>query len=264
MTNLSDALISSRQVSAVVRTGVVTNWTPTYVQVNVGGSEVSAAFLDWYQPPIVGDLVAVIRQDASWLVLGRYAGAGENLVENPSFEDTAPAAGVPAPWYQFTLMTGAAPPSATVSVVADADSPQQGQVVALANTGLTAQDVLLTSSPISVNPGEQYFLSTYVAASGFVPGGSVTTPPHHAQLLAVFFADEVETFPSATMSDDYIMIERQLNVREAPPYSFLSGGMTVPSTVPAGSVMRVGLRAELQATSIYSIRFDSVMARRII
>jgi hypothetical protein len=266
-TNLTDALISARQTSAIVRTGIVTDWDPTFVQVNVGGSEIIAAFLDWYQPPVPGDLVAVIQQDSSWLCLGRYAGAGLNLVLNPSFEDSAPTATaspgtIPVNWFSFGTITGAGPNPASVNVNTDADAPQSGQVVNInPNSPGAILDVVLTSNAIPVIANEQYFLSAYAANANFTTS-SFTTPPTDVQLMACWFSTDLETFPSATLTDDYTMVQRVQNLREKPPYTFLSGAVAVPSAMPAGGVMRVGLRCEFPTNAASSIRFDFVTARK--
>lgn len=262
-TNLTDALISAKPVSAIVRTGIVTDWDPTFVQVNVGGTEIQAAYLDWYQPPIQGDLVAVVQQDSSWLVLGRYAGAGFNNVLNPSFEDSAPASSIPLNWAQFVTITGGSPLPAVISVVADDNAPQAGQVVNMASNG-TANTVVLTSNAISVQPGEMYFLSVYAANFGFTPGGGVTNPPHQAQIMACWFTNDTETFPSATLANDYTMVDRRVNLRTSPPYTFLSGAVQVPAAMPvSGGVMRVGLRTDFIGTDTSTMRYDYVTARRM-
>lgn len=263
-TNLTDALISAKQTPAIVRTGTVTDWSPTAVQVNVGGSEIMASFLDWYQPPIPGDLVALLQQDSSWLCLGRYAGAGFNEVLNPSFEDSAPATTVPLNWAQYVTITGGSPLPAIVAVVTDNDAPQAGQAVEMSSNG-TANTVVLTSNAISVMPGEQYFVSVYAASFGFIPGGGVTNPPHQAQIMACWFTDSTETFPSATQVDKYTMIDRRVNLRESPPYTFLSGAVQVPAAMPvSGGVMRVGLRTDFIGTNTSTMRFDYVTCRRSI
>lgn len=266
MTNLNDAVLNATPISAVVRTGIVTNWSPTNVQVTIGGSEVMAAFLDWYQPPIVGDLVAVIKQDSSWLVLGRYAGAGSNLVANPSFEASAPTAAaapgtIPVNWGTFTSITGAAGTPASVNVVSDADAPQSGQVLEVdPHSPGGSLDVVLTSGPISVAPGEMLYLSSYVANTNFIaPTGSFTTPPTAVQLMACWFSTDVEVFPAASQTDKYTMVQRIPNLREKPPYTYIAGGVKVPA---AASIMRIGLRCEFPANAVSTIRWDYVTARR--
>lgn len=259
-TNLVNSLISAQQTPAIVRTGIVTDWTPNYVQVRVGGAELQAAFLDWYQPPIVGDLVALIRQDSSWLVLGRYAGSGENLLENPSFEDGAAGVGIPLNWFGLTTIAGAPPTTATVATVADPDAPHGGQVVQITRGG-TPQDVVLTSSPISVNPGDVFFMSVYAANAGDAwPISGATTPTHNVQLMACWFSTDAETFPSATLTGDYTMVDRVAPVRAKPPYTYLKGAVKVPAAVPAGGVMRMGLRVEFGAGTT-SVNFDYATVR---
>ena len=269
-TNLTDALISAKPVSAIVRTGIVTDWDPQFVQVNVGGTELRAAYLDWYQPPIQGDLVAVIQQDSSWLVLGRYAGAGLNQILNPSFEDSIPTATaspgtIPLNWFSFGTISGAGPNPASVNVNTDTDAPQSGQVVNInPNSPGAALDVVLTSNAIAVQPGESYFLSVYAANANFIaPTGVFTTPPTHVQLMACWFSTDVEAFPSATLTDDYTMAQRVQNLREKPPYTFMSGAISVPAAMTNGGFMRVGLRCEFPANAVSSIRFDFVTARRM-
>lgn len=269
-TNLGDALISAKPTSAIVRTGIVTDWDPQFLQVNVGGTEIQSAYLDWYQPPIQGDLVAVIQQDSSWLCLGRYAGAGFNEILNPSFEDSAPTAPAattpPLNWFSFTPIGGAAPNAATINVVSDTDAPQSGQAVNInPNSPGGTLDVVLTSSAVAVQPGEQYFLSTYVANADFTaPTGAFTTPPTTVQLMACWFSTSVETFPSGTLVNDYTMVDRIINVRTKPPYSFMKGAVAVPAAMTTGGFMRVGLRCEFPANAVSSIRFDAVACRRMI
>ena len=73
-TNLSDALISAQTVPTVMRTGVVTTVGTTSVFVLVADTQIEAAYLSSYSPAI-GHLVALLRQDSTWLVLGRLAGS---------------------------------------------------------------------------------------------------------------------------------------------------------------------------------------------
>lgn len=263
-TNLTDGLISVAQTSSVMRPGIVTNWDPTQVSVLVGGSEFSAAYLDTYSPPIVGDLVACIRQDSTWLVLGRFAGAGINLVNNPSFETDEITGGAPTGWTSSLLSGAALPGTVTVTVQPDAAAPQAGNVVQVTNTSGVAQDVITLSTPIGVAPGDTYFISAYAANSGFSTSSGLTTPPHDVQLVAAWFTTLTEAFPSATLTDDYTMVDSVVDIREAPPYTVLSGAVQVPN-VSTIAAMRVGLRSQMAATTSATsgtIRWDYVTARR--
>ena len=77
MINTTDNLLIAKQRNATVRTGIIqeVNTTATTLLVTVGNATVEAGFLEPYVP-VVGDLVAVIRQDSTWLVLGPFNGTG--------------------------------------------------------------------------------------------------------------------------------------------------------------------------------------------
>ena len=98
MINTTDSLLSVKKRPAVIRTGTVTevgatNTTSSTILVQVGNSSVLAGWLLPYVP-LVGDLVAVARQDSSWLVLGPFQTDGTTY-------DTG--------WVAFTLGAGITP-----------------------------------------------------------------------------------------------------------------------------------------------------------
>lgn len=59
-----------------IRTGTVfsVDLATTRATVYVGGTPMELQYLNREYPPVVGDTVALVRQDASWLVLGSIAG----------------------------------------------------------------------------------------------------------------------------------------------------------------------------------------------
>lgn len=65
---LPDAIQNALPPDDKLRIGVVTSVHPTTV--NIEGTDVPVGFLSSYTP-IVGDVVAVLRQDQTWLGLGR-------------------------------------------------------------------------------------------------------------------------------------------------------------------------------------------------
>lgn len=69
MINSTDQLVIASKQPAVVRVGVIVDITSPLVTVDIGGAQFEAGFLANYLPT-EGDLVAVIRQDSSWLVIG--------------------------------------------------------------------------------------------------------------------------------------------------------------------------------------------------
>jgi hypothetical protein len=72
MNNLSGAILSSKQPSTVIRTGSIVGGPlvgETTCLVSIGGTVVEAGVIEHYIPN-VGDMVAVAKQDSSWLVIG--------------------------------------------------------------------------------------------------------------------------------------------------------------------------------------------------
>lgn len=67
-TNLTDMTLTPVRERALVRNGVVVA-TGIPVTVDVGGVNVQAGRMTHYTPT-VGDKVALVVQDASWLILG--------------------------------------------------------------------------------------------------------------------------------------------------------------------------------------------------
>ena len=256
--SLTDALISAAERPAVMRPGVVAGSpTPTRVPVIVGGTEFQAAYLESYINPTPGDLVACIRQDSTWLVLGKFAGTGPNLIQNPSFEDSAPGT-TPVNW-TFQLFAGGAP--ATTGLTAtDANAPAGGQVARVA-ANAAAQNVVFLSNYIDVMPGEKYSVSCYAASFN----ATVATPPNDVQVHACWFSTTAEAFPSPTLTTDSTMIVQQLDIPNSPPYTYLSGTVTVPSAIPTDPVaMRIGLRSINSAgVTNGGTQFDFVTCRKV-
>jgi hypothetical protein len=257
-TNLVDALISAGERPAVMRPGVVSGApTPTRVPVVVGGAEFQAAYLESYRNPTIGDLVACIRQDSTWLVLGKFAGTGPNQIQNPSFELSAPGT-TPVNW-TFQLFAGGAP--ATTGVTAtDPNAPSGGQVARVA-ANAAAQDTVFLSNYIDVMPGEIYAVSCYAASFN----ATVATPPNDVELHACWFSTTAEAFPSPTLTTDSTLIMRVDNVPNSPPYTFMSGTVTVPSAIPTAPVaMRIGLRSINSAgVTNGGTQFDFVVCRKV-
>lgn len=93
MNNLTAPLIAATQPNTVIRMGTISSTLvtgATTVFVTVGGSLIEAGILQPYFP-VVGELVAVAKQDSSWLVLGAL------ISENSPF-DTG--------WVPFVLAVG--------------------------------------------------------------------------------------------------------------------------------------------------------------
>jgi hypothetical protein len=227
---------------AELGTGVVVSFTTNQAVVSVRGSTFTAAYLEG-TVLTVGALVAVLRQDASWLVLGVLAGVGENLVLNPSFEDSAPGS-FPSSWFHANTSGVAA-----VTVEADPDAPEGDQVATVSGPAVGTTSYLY-SNPIQVTSGEQLTLSAF-AGGDYQPADTQTAD---AALVALWFANDTNLYPTTSSPD--IVVSTATDVVQAPPYTTLGGTVTAPVT----GFMRVALRTTTQDSQ--AIQWDAVVARR--
>lgn len=231
---------------AQIRTGVVSSATANQIIVNVGGSSVPASWVAPFgvvnpAPPVLGDLVVVVRQDASWTVLGRVAGAGANQVVNSSFE-IATTGDFPDGWFTAQL-TG----TSVVSVQEFAAAPDGENIVLVTTDSATATHYLY-SSPIPVATGEQWAVSAYVGGDGALTAD--------AALFGLWFANATDLYPTTSAADT--SIATLANVPQSPPFQTLSGIVTIPA---ATTHMRVAVRSAITPDS--PLRWDLVLARRV-
>lgn len=232
---------------AQLRTGVVSSATANQIIVNVGGSSIPASWVAPFGvtnpvPPVLGDLVVVVRQDASWTVLGRVAGAGSNKVVNPSFEIST-ANDFPDGWFVHDITGGS-----SVSVVEFPGAPDGFNIVTVTTDSASASHYLY-SSPIAVATGEQWALSAYVGGDG----ASLTAD---AALFALWFANPTNLYPTTSAADT--SVATLSNVPQSPPFQTLSGVVTVPA---ATTHMRVAARSTITPDS--PLRWDLLLARRV-
>lgn len=227
-----------------LRTATVSSATANQAVIVAAGSSFSASFLEPYQPA-AGDLVAVLRQDASWVILGRIAGSGSNVVCNPSFEDSASGT-FPTTWTAYDI-TG----ESAWSVAANAFAPDGDNVVSVSGDGGAATQAYLYSCAIPVAPGQVYQVSVYVGGSYDIDVPQTAD----AALFALWFAQDTDLYPTTSAADTSIATLN--DVPGAPPFSTLSGQVTVPA---ATSYMRVALRSTLGPDQ--SLLWDFSLARR--
>jgi hypothetical protein len=248
-TNLSGAILSAETTPAVVRTGIVSSVTAERIGVVVGGTTISAAYLRDYTSPELGDLVAVIRQDFTWLVIGAYAGVQTNLIDNPSFEDNGPGAVVPTGWTANAFGGGA--PGA-VSVASSPFAVAGSNVLRIGPGG----DTIVWSNQVQVTPGETYTVSVY--AGGLDQPAS---PTADALVYALWFAAGEVVYPSAALTTDQTYLAGRNDIPNAPPMIRLTGSVVVPAAIPtAPDRMSIGLRAANGAGT--SVIYDLCVLRK--
>lgn len=245
MSDLTTA-IDGLQGSAEFPVGTVTAVSSTLLTVNVRGVNIQAAYLKSYTAPLAGDLVALGRENATWLVLGALAGVGPNSVVNPSFEQDGTTTGVPSHWRLFSI-AGAATASAQATGFA-----VDGTYELVVASGTAAQDTYVYSDPIAVAPGQQWSVSAFATAS--YPPAAPTDAD--IALYGLWFANDTNLYPTTSSADT--LIAQVNNIAAAPQHTSVSGTVTVPG---GANFMRVATRS--MAVASISMIWDLVTARRI-
>lgn len=227
-----------------MRTGTVQSVNPVFVTVDVGGTIFNAAYIRAAVPEI-DDTVAILRQGATWFVLGTTSASGTNLVQNPSFEE-ADSAGVPTGWILYNV-SGASTYESVGSEDA-VDGERVLEVLPVTGVGVTS---LVYSAPISVTAGDVLEISAYVG--GYYP---TTGAPNtaDASLRALWFANATNLYPTTSSADTTVV--SQSNIVESPPMTNLQGLVTAPVT----GFMRVGLHTVADAVA-GGLHWDFVVAR---
>lgn len=229
---------------AQIRTGVVTASSTTSLTVLVGGTQVEAAFPKG-SAIAVGDLVMVVRQDASWAVLYAIAGFGPNEIQNPSFEMSG--TGMPPVLWFFADISGIS----QVSVAESTTAPDGDQYAEVFSDSATSQSYLY-SSAIPVTAGDVFNVSAFV--TGFYAIDAPQTAD--AALVGLWFADSDDLYPTTSSADTVIVV--YTDVPSGPPFVQLSGQVTVPA---GAAYFRLALRSTLAVNQ--SLGWDLAIAREV-
>lgn len=231
---------------AQMRTGTVVSFTANVAVISVGGSQFEAAYLQG-TTLVVGTLVACLNQDGSWLVLGRIAGVGVNLLAagNPSFENSPPGS-FPVDWF-FANISGNGVPVVQQTLTA----PDGDQVASVISGDALASTSYLYSQPINVTAGDQFTVSVFA-------GGQYSTtdlPEADAAVVALWFANNTNLYPTTSSAD--IVVATATDLVQAPPYTSIGGTITAPVT----GFMRIALRSTVIATQ--TVLWDQVILRSV-
>lgn len=239
--NIAHALGTTNIRPAQIRTGTVSSVSATTLEVIVGGTTITAAYIDGYAA-VVGDLVVVGNQDASWVVFGKQAGVGPNLVENPGFEDGGEGPGTPVDWFLYDEVG-----TATLQVIEPGDAPE-GDLVLQIDPTASARTTVVYSSPFPLEPGQQFAMSAF--------SGGVDAATGDVTLHLLCFANDTNLMPTTTNDVTAATVN---NIAEPAPYTSISG----TATVPAGAALfgRMGLRSVL--ASGVGMQWDFCITRRI-
>lgn len=228
---------------AQIRTGIIAGATADTATVLVGGSTFPCRVLSSYAAA-QGDLVAVVRQDSSWLVLGRIEGQGPNMVPTGSFENQ-PVGVLPDGW---TLYDQRGLSSAAVQSLPGAPS---GDHVLTVTPSSTPAASYVYSPPIQVAPGQVWDLGAFVGAQYDV--GAL--PQADASLVALWFSNTTNLYPTTSSADT--VASQLTDVTQIPPFTGLSGQVIVPAGT---TVMRVAVHSVVDSGQALS--WDFITARQ--
>lgn len=226
---------------AQIKIGTVSRASATTLEVVVSGATIEAAYLESYDTPAEGDQVALARQDSSWLCLGKVAGVGRNLVQNPSFEADGANPMTPSSWLLY-VSTG----TAQAETVQPDITPPAGQYAAQLDPTGSAYTAELYSSPIPAVAGQRYAISAYCLG--------VADPTGVATLRALGFAADTDLMPSATEAATAATVAAV----GTDGWTAFSGTVTLAD--PSTQYLRVGLQA---ITASGGMQFDFVVCRRL-
>lgn len=227
-----------------MRTGTITAQDATFATVLVGGTQVQAAY-EFGANFTEGDLVIVLRQDATWAVLYRIAGSGPNEIQNPSFE-MSPTGQPPILWFLADIV------GVSQSVVSDELAAPEGTQYAQVFSDAAAATSYLYSSPIAATAGDIFNVSAFV--TGIYDTAAAQTAD--AALVATWYADSDDLYPTTSSAD--IVVTTFADVPSGPPFVQLSGSVTAPVT----GFLRLALRTTIVALN-QSLGWDFATARRV-
>jgi hypothetical protein len=213
-----------------LRTGTVISVNPFFVIVDVGGTEIEAAYVKQSRP-LLTDLVSVMRQGASWFVLGTSSATGGNGILNGSFEETVDDVR-PSDWTLYNVTN-----TANYSAVPDDQAVGDGDRVleVIARTTATSTSIVY-SSPMPVVPGQTVELGAYV--NGYYPSINLNTSD--GDLRALWFANALNAYPTTSAADTVVATFTNITEIQEGPMRSLSGTAVVPA---ATNYVRVGLRS---------------------
>jgi hypothetical protein len=232
---------------STTRTGTVSVVDPMKATVEVGTTLIRAAYARGAEPA-PGDVVAVLRQGASWFILGTSSVSGGNAVQNPSFEEVNES-GQPVNWTLYNI-SGT---SVYSSVSAPEEAPEGEQVLEVTPKPGVNGTSFTYSLPIAVAPGQKWELAAYV--NGYYPSetNQDTSDP---SLQALWFANATDLYPTTSAANS--VVASVSNITQEDTMSVLRGQVTVPA---GGTFMRVALG--LGALAGAGAHFDFVVARQV-
>jgi hypothetical protein len=268
--DLAGAVTASTPDPAIVRVGQVTAYASGTITVNISDSNVlvDATYLFSAYQPVLGDIVAVLKQGNQWLVLGTHsANPDDNVISNYSFENDDVGA-TPSDWEHYH--DPASTDTTTVSVGTQ-NTPIDGPKVLQLELDNTVAGALSTSidyhssAAFPVEPGQFWSAHAWLLGFSFSSGPWVRGG---GTVFFSFYDSAGATYPNTIAADAGLA---EVNVPVSPPWLLVrsESGSGRGVEIPVGAThARVTLRTVMtheDTTSNYSFTayWDRVVARRL-
>lgn len=254
---------------AILRIGKVTRYDAGYITVAISDSDalVDAAYIFGAYQPVLGDIVAVVKQGNQWVVQGALsANPDDNPVLNYSFEDS----GIGSSATNWTVYHDPLSTDTTTIQVEEVspsiDGPQALQVSLGATVigAISTSFDYISSAPFPVVPGQRW------AAQAWVMGRSFSSGPWVRGTAAIFFTfydNPANTYPTTVGDGGF----GQVYIPTTPPWLLLRSestagtGVEVPATATHARItLEITLTHE-DTTSNYGIDLflDRVIATKL-
>ena len=253
---LSRAITDAQPSSAAVRMGTVAEISPVgrWLMVRIANASVAtpATWVSSYRP-MLGDVVAVSRQDATWVVLGALGVALDvtaNPVPNYTF-DLGDVGSLPPYW---TLVTSAGSPTLTSYVYPRDDVIDGERVARLLTAGSGTVTTEMVSDPIAVVPSQSWAVGGWVRTlTDFAMATTCTV-----QVYAAWYSDlDLPSFLSQEGSGTYA-------VTRGMDWTLVRAQRWTGIVAPLGAAyLRVKFAFSWSAAAGDAIYIDRVIARSL-
>ncbi|MCW6003856.1 hypothetical protein K1W54_04565 [Micromonospora sp. CPCC 205371] len=257
---------------AVMRIGRVTRYNAGYITVAISDSDVlvDAAYIFGAYQPVLGDIVAVVKQGNQWLALGAMSpNPDDNPIANYSFEDGE--ASQPAPnWtiYHDPSSTNTTSIETSFTFLSPPIDGQKTLRVTLSPPpvgAISSSFDYVSSDPFPVTPGELWSAQAWVLANSLSGGPWVRGT---GAIFFSFYNNAANTYPNTAAPDGGYGV---VQLPTTPPWLLVrsESGAGTGVEVPAGVThARVTLETDLtqeDTTSNYGITayWDRVIATKL-
>lgn len=254
-----------------LRIGVVTGFSSGTITVSISGSPtlVDATYMFGSYFPALGDTVSLVRQGASWVVLGALSNlpfdvgglnganavAGNGSFDGPNFTLGA----LPSGWQSYNVV--GSPDGGTPAVAAMPDGRQLHGANALHVhwTGGGNKENILLSPPIRVQGGQVWGISAWMQGNL-----ALITDVLSGGVGAAWFDSESAAYPGGTVAADTLVSDSAFPspYNQWQRFASVTNGAVVPA---AARYMRVMLQGQVTLTAPYTgeIFWDRVIATRV-